>query len=182
MSVNLPANPAIDTRLATSHDTEYIIDLSSRVQLSLTSSGSLQEIGPLPRNVVETSIRGSHAYILETNGLRTGSVLVDPLDGAFSNTVEIAYGSWGVENSLPEPLWYLHALMLEPAEQGRRLGRWFIEGVMELMRMKRRSGTLVLDCWAGNEKLRRFYEAVGFTHYGEFPENDYHISVYVATL
>jgi len=177
-----PANPTIYARPATLNDTDYIVDLSSRVQLALTSSGSLQEIGPLSRTVVDRSIQGSHAYIFETNGLRKGSVLVDPLDGTFSNTAEISYGSRGVQNVLPGPFWYLHALMLEPTEQGRGLGRRFIDGVLDLMRMAGRKGTVVLDCWAGNAKLRRFYEAVGFKYHGDFPENDYQISVYVVTL
>lgn len=177
-----PANPNIHTRPATSNNTDYIIDLSSRVQHALTSSGSLQEIGPLSRTVVETSIQGLHAYILETNGLRTGSVLVDPLDGTFSNTEEIPYASWGVGNVFPGLFWYLHALMLEPEEQGRELGKGFIEGVLGSMRVAGRSGTVVLDCWAGNAKLRRFYQGIGFRHHGDFPENDYYISVYVITL
>jgi GNAT superfamily N-acetyltransferase len=177
-----PANPNMHARPATSNDRDYIIDLSSRVQHALTSSGSLQEIGPLSRTVVETSIQGSHAYILETNGLRTGSVLVDPLDGTFSNTEEIPYASWGVGNVFPGPFWYLHALMLEPEEQGRGLGKGFIEAVLGSMRVAGRSGTVVLDCWAGNAKLRRFYEGIGFRHHGDFPENDYYISVYVITL
>lgn len=176
------ARPAVHIRPATANDTEYIIDLSSRVQLALTASGSLQEIGPIPRTVVETSIQGFHAYVLEASGVCSGSVMVDPLDGTFPNTIDISYVSWGVENSFSGPFWYLHALMLEPAEQGKGLGRGLVEGVLGSMRAERRTGTVVLDCWAGNGKLRRFYENAGFRHHGDFPENDYRISVYAVTL
>lgn len=170
-------------RPARADDTRYIISLSASVQTALTASGSLQEIGPLARTVVETSIQGSHAYLLELNGQPIGSVLIDPLDGVFVNTANIAYVSWGVVENLPGPFWYLHALMLEPADQGSGLGREFLEGVLRLMKMEqRRDGVVILDCWAGNEKLRRFYADVGFQHHGDFPENDYHISVYIFAL
>ena len=174
----------LHVRPALPDDTSSIISLSTRVQTALTASGSLQEIGPLARTVVETSIAGSHGYVLELNGRPIGSVLIDPLDGTFVNTANIAYVSWGVvENLSPGPFWYLHALMLEPAEQGGGLGRGFMEGVLRLMRVEQgREGVVVLDCWAGNEKLRRFYAEAGFEYYGDFPEDDYQISVYVIHL
>jgi hypothetical protein len=38
--------------------------------------------------------------------------------------------------------------------------------------------TLYLDCWAGNEKLKEFYFNNGFEYVGDFPEEDYFISVF----
>jgi hypothetical protein len=37
---------------------------------------------------------------------------------------------------------------------------------------------LYLDCWAGNKKLRNFYSNAGFDFIGDFPEEDYMISVF----
>ena len=37
---------------------------------------------------------------------------------------------------------------------------------------------LYLDCWAGNDKLKNFYLNNGFKHVGDFPEEDYFISVF----
>lgn len=37
---------------------------------------------------------------------------------------------------------------------------------------------VVLDCWAGNEKLRSFYEGVGCSLVGVFPELEYEIAVF----
>jgi GNAT superfamily N-acetyltransferase len=166
-------------RLAVADEAKWVVNLSARVQSALTASRSLQEIGPLPLPMVETSIRGGHLYCLDLIGQPTGSVQVDPLDGIFPNTRTIDYISWGAK-ILPGPYLYLHALMIEPTKQGNGLGLVFLEGVLRLMEGQK--GTILLDCWAGNTKLRKFYEEAGFTHHGNFLEKDYEISVYVYTL
>jgi ribosomal protein S18 acetylase RimI-like enzyme len=180
-STNFDTETSLQVKYAELVDTNFIIGLSARVQESLTSSGSLQVIGPLARTVVETSVTEEHAYLLLLNGQRIASVLVDPLGGTSPNTAEIQHVAWGVP-SLPGPYWYMHALMLEPAEQGKHFGLTFLDKVLQLMKTKYQFGTVVLDCWAGNTKLRRFYEKVGFKYHGDFPENDWEISVYVITL
>src|SRR6266700_3994939 len=167
----------LQVRRATLPDTEWIVDLSARVQAALTASGSLQQIGPLPFAMVEMSIRGDHAYLLEAAGQRVGSVLVDPLDGIYPYTRTIPIVRWGLQ-TLPAPLWYLHALMLDPSAQGNGLGLTFLEGVKRLVLSER--GTIVLDCWAGNTKLRTFYHRAGFTHHDDFPVKDYAVSVFFA--
>jgi GNAT superfamily N-acetyltransferase len=167
-------------RRAVAGEAIWVVNLSARVQSALTASGSLQKIGPLPLPMVETSIRGGHLYCLDLMGRQpTGSVQVDPLDGNFPNTRTIDYISWGAK-ILPGPYLYLHALMIEPTKQGNGLGLVFLEGVLRLMDGQK--GTILLDCWAGNAKLRKFYEGAGFTHHGNFLEEDYEISVYVYAL
>lgn len=37
---------------------------------------------------------------------------------------------------------------------------------------------LYLDCWAGNDTLRCFYTHAGFEYLGDFPEDNYQISVF----
>jgi GNAT superfamily N-acetyltransferase len=165
----------LEVRRATSHDSEWIVDLSARVQAALAAAGSLQQIGPLPIDMVEMSVQGGYAYLLERAGQRLGSVLVDPLDGSYPYTLPYPVVGWGLQ-TLPEPLWLLHALMLDPSEQGNGLGLTFLEGVKQLALLER--GTIVLDCWAGNSKLRDFYHRAGFTHHGDFPVKDYEVSVF----
>lgn len=165
-------------RHATPDDAEWIVDLSARVQAALTAAGSLQQIGPLPLEMVEMSIRSNSAYLLVTAGRRAGSVLVDPLDGIYPYTQKCDYIGWGVHR-LPAPLLYLHALMLDPTEQGNGLGLIFLDGIKRLALPER--GTIILDCWAGNPKLRDFYQRAGFTHHGDFPEKDYEIAVFFYT-
>jgi hypothetical protein len=159
-------------RGATLDDARWIVDLSARVQESLTASGSRQQIGPLLLESTERSILVGNAFLLETAERHIGSVLVDPLDNSY-------LVQWGL-HSLAGLLWYLHSLMLEPEEQGKRLGLIFLEDVKQLMAPL--SGTIVLDCWAGNAKLRDFYHRAGFTFHGIFPVKDYEVAVFIFSL
>ena len=43
-------------------------------------------------------------------------------------------------------------------------------------------GTALLDCWAGNEKLRHFYLGAGCELVAVLPEHDYEIAVFVRKL
>jgi GNAT superfamily N-acetyltransferase len=159
-------------RRATLDDASWIVDLSARVQDSLTASGSLQQIGPLPLENTEESILGGNSFVLETREKRLGTVLIDPLKTAYLEQLAL--------HRQPRPFWYLHSLMLEPDEQGKRLGLVFLEEVKRLMAAL--SGTIVLDCWAGNAKLRDFYQRAGFTGHGIFPVRDYEVMVFVFSL
>jgi GNAT superfamily N-acetyltransferase len=159
-------------RRATVDDASWIVDLSARVQDSLTASGSRQQIGPLLLENTEQSILTGNTFVLETREKRLGSVLIDPL-----KTFQLE--QWALHRQ-PRPLWYLHSLMLEPDEQGKRLGLVFLEEVKRLMAPL--SGTIVLDCWAGNAKLRDFYQRAGFTGHGIFPVKDFEVMVFVFSL
>lgn len=158
-------------RKSTVRDTSWIIDLSRRVQDALTASGSLQRIGPLPVDMVERAVQNGDAYILEDSERRLGSVLVEPI--ALLPTIPAK--AWGLD-TLPQPLWYLHALMLEPEEQGKGLGLHFLEGVKQWVVPTQ--GTIALDCWAGNDKLRDFYRRADFSFHGVFPVKDYEVAVF----
>ena len=70
--------------------------------------------------------------------------------------------------------------MLEPEEQGKRRGLAFLQGVTRLMAPL--SGSIVLDCWAGNAKLHDFYQRAGFTSHGIFPVQDFEVMVFLCSL
>jgi GNAT superfamily N-acetyltransferase len=159
-------------RPATLDDVSWIVGLSARVQAALTASGSLQQIGPLPLEDTKRSILSGHAYLLESAGVGLGSVLIDPLDGTHLEKWQLP-GEQG-------PWWYLHSFMLEPKEQGKGLGLVFLGDVKE--QMAALSGAIVLDCWAGNGKLRDFYQRAGFTGHGVFGVKDYEVMVFVCSL
>lgn len=160
-------------RRAIPDDALWIVELSERVQTALTATGSLQQIGPLPIGQVQQAINARAAYILEKAGQPLGSVLIDALP-ATSPLRE----AWKVQ-TLPAPLWFLHALMLEPAAQGQKLGLDFLHGVRHLVIPT--VGTIFLDCWAGNAKLRAFYLRAGFTFHGVFPYEDYEVAVFCSS-
>ncbi len=151
-------------------DADWMVDLSGRVQRMLTAAGSKQQIGPLPQEVVELAIQAESAYIFEIGQRRIGSVLVDSVENSLPIIVR-----WGL-HELPAPLWYLHALMLEPDEQGKGLGLSFLEGLKRLVIPT--SGTIILNCWAGNAKLRAFYQRAGFTFHSVQPVEDYEVAIF----
>ena len=69
--------------------------------------------------------------------------------------------------------------MTEPEEQGKGLGRIFLDGIRQQV-IPHYNGTIVLDCWAGNDKQRDFYLRARFTFHGIFPENDYQVAIFVS--
>jgi len=159
-------------RPAALDDAGWIVALSTRVQSALTASGSLQKIGPLPLESTKHSILTGHAYLLEAGATGLGSVLVDPLD-------RVQEEGWHLP-AAQGPWWYLHSFMLEPEAQGKGLGLVFLDEVKHQMALF--SGAIVLDCWAGNAKLRDFYQRAGFTSHGVFGVEDYEVMVFVCSL
>ena len=152
----------VAVRRATIEDVAWIVDLSARVQAALTASGSLQQIGPLPIATVEPTVRAGNGFLLLADSRRIGSVLVDPA----SAYPALPLVEWGLD-LLPAPLWYLRALMLEPTEQRKGLGKPVLDGVRDLVVPNSR-GTIILDCWSGNTKLCDFYHRAGFRLHGVF--------------
>ncbi|HLZ55822.1 MAG TPA: GNAT family N-acetyltransferase [Ktedonosporobacter sp.] len=161
---------ALHVRRAKSDEIVWIIDLSQRVQDALTTSGSLQQIGPLPYQMVEPSIHAGCTYLLESPERRLGSVLVDPIKAP-------SLQKWQLEGLEP-PVWYLHALMIEPNARGKGLGMTFLDGIKQYV-LPDHKGSITLNCWAGNHKLRDFYLRAGFTLHGIYGEKDYEVAVFL---
>jgi RimJ/RimL family protein N-acetyltransferase len=61
------------------------------------------------------------------------------------------------------------------------LGKIFLREVLEKMG-RESEGVVLLDCFAGNGKLRAFYERVGFVLLREVPEEDYLVAVFTYKL
>ncbi|PMD65425.1 uncharacterized protein K444DRAFT_607993 [Hyaloscypha bicolor E] len=64
---------------------------------------------------------------------------------------------------------------------GNWLGKNLLEEVLEKMGQES-EGVMLLDCFAGNKKLRAFYESVGFVLLREVPEEDYLVAVFTYKL
>jgi RimJ/RimL family protein N-acetyltransferase len=71
---------------------------------------------------------------------------------------------------------YLYQIAIHPEYQGKGYGSeitsWACQYAREI------GEQLYLDCWAGNTKLKAFYSENGFEYVGDFPEEDYYISVF----
>ncbi|KAG4417309.1 hypothetical protein IFR04_009524 [Cadophora malorum] len=176
--------PRYQIHQATPADAEYVFSLATRVQAALTASGSLQELTPSTLETIRASIHKEEILIFTytdaTSSTRLtpiGSVTISP----FSPSSGHGSVSWGIDE-VGGKTWYLHSLMLEPTTQGNGLGKIFLGETLKLSGKRNGAGTLVLDCWAGNQKLKRFYEEVGFGLVGMFPEEGYEIAVFRVQL
>jgi len=158
-----------------------IADLSRCVQTRLSSSGSLQVIGPLPPKKVAAYVRSGNAWGLYDQSTLVGSAFVEPVMEA-SADLRHQIALWGFDLATG-PIWFLSKLMVEPGLQGQGLGRVLLGAIKRQIAAKCGSksqhGVIVLDCWAGNDKLRAFYEENGFCVHGVFGEDGYEIAVFV---
>jgi ribosomal protein S18 acetylase RimI-like enzyme len=59
------------------------------------------------------------------------------------------------------PALYIHRLVVARDFKGQNIGSMIVEHV-ERMAIKRRKLILRLDCWADNDRLKRYYEQLGF--------------------
>lgn len=150
-------------RHAVGEDVAAIVTMSRRVQAALTASGRLQEFGPIPDGVVAAHVAAGTAYVLADAGRILGGVFVAPATGTSHPIVR----QWGLDE-LPGTTFFLNKLMIDPDEQRRGLGYLLLDGVKALV-LTAPGDAIVLDCWAGNDKLRAFYTRAGFHLHGVFP-------------
>lgn len=147
-------------RPATAAEAAYIVALADRVQAWLVARGSLQQIGPLASDWAAAEVAAGNALLLFDERTPLGSVFVSPLTDDHLPGVPLT-------DLCPAPCFFLHKLMLEPQQQRRGLGNLLLDAAKAHAAAV--GGSLVLDCWAGNDKLRSFYEAAGFCLLGIYP-------------
>ncbi|CAK1360970.1 hypothetical protein CB0940_03613 [Cercospora beticola] len=165
---------------AGTEDAQTIVDLSSEVQNALTASGSLQQIGPLDLQDVKKAIAAGHCYAIKNNARLVGCAFVIPMT---PSVIAEEYEDQSLDISHHvEPWLYMHSIMLRPDLQGRGLGRILIDGAVESIEAKHTRGTIFLDCWAGNDKLKAFYKRVGFDFVQIVPQKDYEVALFCRKL
>ncbi|HEY7296093.1 MAG TPA: GNAT family N-acetyltransferase [Dehalococcoidia bacterium] len=161
----------MQVRQAVMDEVKAIAEMSRRVQERLTASGSLQQFGPIPPEVVAAYVAGGSAHVLADEdgiGPLLGSVFVEPEWAPVSPEIGRIFADLHLPPACA-PRWWLQKLMIEPARQGGRLGHELLDGVKRHVAAQG-GGTVLLDCWAGNAKLRAFYLEDGFHFHGEFRE------------
>lgn len=160
-------------RFATPQDEPIIHTLAAKVQAALTAVGSPQTIAPL--HDVDIAVEQQGCFVLDQAGKGIiGCAIVRPLPGDYYLDSDF------IITAFPEPRLSLHSMMLAPSNQGQGVGRRFFQGVMA--QLKGRAKSVVLDCWAGNEKLRTFYTDAGCTFVGIAREHDYDIAIFVCSI
>lgn len=175
----MPDVPLPHVRLATGDEIDAIVALSARVQQRLTASGSLQEFGPIPGEVVAAHVAAGAALALIDGGVLIGGVFVEPDFAPVTPRLEATFARLDLPpNGMPR--WYLQKLMVAPERQGGALGNLLLDAAKQRVR-ERGGGLLALDCWAGNTKLRAFYSAAGFHLHGEFAAAGYDVAAFTWT-
>ena len=159
-------------RLAEASDAPLLREIAQAAQHKITQTGSVQQIaGYTPQNIAERTRRGE-AFVLEVSSRVLGSGFVEPVTP--ERFPQIA--AW---KAVPEgcPAWFLYGLVIHPEHQGRHWGRVLLRGICRRQKLAS-PAVLLLDCWAGNAKLRQFYADAGFALHGVFPEEEYKVAVF----
>jgi methyltransferase len=174
-----PANDQasdLTVRIAKPPDIESIVALSGRVQDTLTATGSLQQIGPIPAATVAAHVAAGTSYVLNRSGQVIGSLFMEPVtDTPISPNLRSNFEAWQFD--LTQPHWFLQRFMLAPEARGEGLGRLLLDTVVMGV-AARGGGTVVLDCWAGNTKLRRYYHDAGFSLKRDWNTGEFEIAVF----
>jgi ribosomal protein S18 acetylase RimI-like enzyme len=160
--------PELQVRLAAADDAPALEALSAAVQAALTRAGSLQQIGRLPADALARRIQAGQVLVLVRASVIIGSVFIEPLADPQVWKLDELGGRW----------YFLSRLMIAPEMQGRGLGPQLVRALQVQVAAQPCAG-IVLDCWAGNRRLRALYASLGFRLHGIFPEADYAIAVMV---
>ena len=166
-------------RLAEVGDVGAMVALSGRVQERLSATGSLQEFGPIPAETVAAHVVGRTGFVLERPGRLLGGIFLEPAAAPVTRDLAVTLAGWRLDTA--PSLWFLQKLMVEPREQGGGLGRVLLDGAADQV-AGRGAERIVLDCWAGNDRLRDFYARAGFRLHGVFPESGYEVAVFIRAV
>lgn len=150
-------------RQAKIDDIAVIIKLLNNVTINLLEKGIKQWNYPWNKNEIEEDIRNKNIYVMIVNASLIGTFSIRKIEE-------------GRHNVLENGDYYIYRIALLPEYQGCDLGKEIIEFACEFAREK--GNVLYLDCWNGNEKLRGFYLKAGLEYIGDYPEEDYFISIF----
>ena len=164
------------TRLAKASEAPILLDIAQAAQHKITQTRSVQQIaGYSAQNVRERTQRGE-LFVLEVSGRVLGSAFVEPVTPEQFPQIS----AW---KAVPEgyPAWFLYGLVIHPEHQGQKWGQVLLHGICREEKFAF-PAMLLLDCWAGNDTLRRFYADAGFVLHGVFPEEEYEVAVFRRSL
>ncbi len=163
-------------RLAAASEAPLLRELAQAAQEKLTITGSAQQIAGYSEYNIAERIKRGELFVLEVAGGVIGSAFVEAVTPErFPQTA-----AWNVV-PVGCPAWFLYGLVIHPEHQGRQWGRVLLHGICRQKKLAA-PAVLLLDCWAGNAKLCRFYTDAGFVLHGVFPEEDYEVAVFHKAL
>lgn len=150
-------------RLATLDDKGIVLDILNKVTLDLHGKGIQQWEYPWDADKLVSEIKKNYVYVLLKDENIIGTFCIKEIDELSEFKIDSRSN-------------YLSQIAILPYYQGNKLGSVITNFACAYV--KEGSKTLYLDCWAGNQKLKDFYLNNGFTYEGDFPEDDYFISIF----
>jgi len=130
----------------------------------LLEKGIQQWDYPWDKKIIEEEINNNQAYVVMDEDAVVGVFFIKTIEGS-------EYPPVMKENHL-----YLYRVAVRPDYQRAGVGQEICGAAFSIA--KDANKTIYLDCWEGNEKLKKFYGDFGFVYCGDFPEEDYWISVF----
>ncbi|MCH4888003.1 hypothetical protein EZV73_10485 [Acidaminobacter sp. JC074] len=141
-------------------------DLSQMTALIQATSKKLiddyvyQWEAPCELDELEIQIKRGEVFILEDHNRLIGSFSIKPIHKKFPVQMEDGL--------------YVYRMLIHPFYQGKDM----TGHIFKHLRKEYKKIPVLLDCWAGNEKLSEFYLNHHCMHIGDFPDADYKISVF----
>jgi len=144
-------------RLAVPADIVEVIELLADAAARLRAKGIEQWPERFPETYIRHLVEQGVVYVAVSDEEVNGSFCLQWSDVAF----------WGTRSDAG----FIHHLAVRQsyAGLGRELIAWADQRAAEEGR-----GFLCLDCWAGNDRLRRYYKELGFHNVGEIGGSEQH--------
>lgn len=150
-------------RLATSNDQQQVMNVLNKATLGLQKKGIYQWGYPWDVNKIVSEIKNNYSYVLFLDEEIVGTFCIKDIDSLSELTID-------------SKSYYLSQIAILPEYQGNNYGSKITDFACSYANEENK--TIYLDCWAGNEKLKNFYLNKGFEYQGDFPEEDYFISIF----
>lgn len=147
-------------RQATMEDFDQISALIHASTKKLIEKHVYQWAYPYEVHQLEKQIVSGEVYLLEENKRLIGSYSIKPVSAKFPIQIEDGM--------------YIYRMLIHPFYQGKNMPDFMFKHI----RRAYKQHPVVMDCWAGNEKISNFYRSHECLYLGDFPEEDYKISVY----
>lgn len=151
--------------LADKNNENEVVNVLNEVTLNLLEKEINQWEYPWDKNEIKKEIEGKRIFVVfDDNNQIIATFSIKNIDENL----------W-VKNDSKDNL-YLYRIAVLPQFQGMYIGEQIAEYVFNIA--KTLNKRFYLDCWAGNEKLKKFYSTVGFCYVGDYSEGNYIISVF----
>lgn len=157
----------IEIRKAKTEDLREVLIVLNETTLNLHQKGINQWDYPWMEKEIKKEIENGSTYVLTNDERVIGTFQIREID-SLSNF------------PLHSSSMYLARIAILPEYQGKKLGSKITSFTCTFAGRLKKS--LYLDCWAGNKKLKEFYTENGFIYLGDFPEEDYMVSIFKYNL